>query len=139
MRIVVWSYVCVCLMCYLCMFTLCSVWYSSKSIENQIETRKAIELNRNRHRNVKCRCLYVDIVIGTKSNLTRNPIVFVSSSIEIETSKIVAKYSKWVADRTGGILIEQASRSASIFLADRAAHSIGSPGRSAATFPFWSL
>ncbi|KAJ0579568.1 hypothetical protein HanHA300_Chr04g0119381 [Helianthus annuus] len=99
-------------------------------------TRKAIELNRNRHRNVKCRCLYIDIVPTTENNLTRNPIVFVSSFIEIETSKIVAKYSKCVADRTGGILIEQASRSASILPADRAAHSIGAPGRSAATFPF---
>ena len=74
----------------------------------------------------------LDIVVGTESNLTRNSIVF-------ETSKIVAKYSKWVADQTEGILVEQASRSASIFLADRAAHSIGAPGRSAATFLFWSL
>ena len=79
----------------------------------------------------------LDIVVGIKSNLTRNSIVSVSSSIEIETSKIVAKYSKCVADRTGGNLIEQASRSASILPADRAAHSIGAPGRSAATFLFW--
>ncbi|KAJ0836064.1 hypothetical protein HanRHA438_Chr16g0762611 [Helianthus annuus] len=36
----------------------------------------------------------LDIVVGIKSNLTRNSIVFVSSSIEIETSKIVVKMLK---------------------------------------------
>ena len=137
MRIVVLLYVCMCLMCYLCVFTLCLVWYSSKSIENRIKTRKAIELNRNRQWNAKSWCLYVDIVVGTESDLTRNSIVFISASIEIEASKIVAKYPKCVADQTWGNLIEQASRSASILPADRAAHSIGAPSRSAATFLFW--
>ncbi|KAJ0524320.1 hypothetical protein HanHA300_Chr09g0299081 [Helianthus annuus] len=36
----------------------------------------------------------LDIVIGTESNLIRNSIVIVSSSIGIDVSKIVAKHSK---------------------------------------------
>ena len=61
----------------------------------------------------------LDKVVGTESNLTRNSIAFVSSSIEIEISKIVAKHSKPGKPIEQGNLIEQASRSNRLF--DRAA------------------
>ncbi|KAM0021094.1 hypothetical protein Hdeb2414_s0024g00646851 [Helianthus debilis subsp. tardiflorus] len=64
---------------------------------------ESIKLNRNSksnrtqsksNRNGSKDAYMLDIVVGIKSNLIRNPIILKSSFIEIEISKIVAKLSK---------------------------------------------
>ena len=77
----------------------------------------------------------LDIVVGTESNLTRNSIVFKSSFIEIEISKIVAKHSKPGKPIEQGNLIEQASRSNRLF--DRAAARSGMLFDQLTPFHFW--
>ena len=68
----------------------------------------------------------LDIVVGTESNLNR----------KLYRTRIVINRNRNIENRRE---ILKVGRGSNRRHPDRAAHSIGAPGRSAATFLFWSL